>query len=76
VIIVIKVTKLNGKAFTLNALFIEAVESFPDTTITLANGRKYVVQESEGRVSDLIREFYQDVGLIGRRMLEEQKDEE
>ncbi|HJV16294.1 MAG TPA: flagellar FlbD family protein, partial [Bacillales bacterium] len=42
----IKVTRLNGKTFILNAIFIESIESFPDTTITLSNGRKYVVKES------------------------------
>jgi flagellar protein FlbD len=73
---VIKVTKLNGKAFRINSLFIEVVEAFPDTTITLTNGRKYVVRESEDEVSKLIQEFYQSVGLLGGRVLEEQNHEE
>ena len=72
----IKVTKLNGKSFRINSLFIEVVEAFPDTTITLINGRKYVVRESEDEVSDLIQEFYQSVGLLGGRMLEELNHEE
>ncbi|MBT2683026.1 flagellar FlbD family protein [Bacillus sp. ISL-37] len=72
----IKVTKLNGKAFRINSLFIEVVEAFPDTTITLTNGRKYVVRESEDEVSKLIQEFYQSVGLLGGRVLEEQNHEE
>lgn len=76
VIIVIKVTKLNGKTFRINPLLIETVESFPDTTITLTNGRKYVVKESEARVSVLVKGFFQIVGLIGRRTLEEHEDEE
>jgi flagellar protein FlbD len=73
---VIQVTKLNGKTFRINALYIETVESFPDTTITLVNGRKYVVMEKEERVSDLIKQFYQNVGLLGRKMLEEHEHEE
>jgi len=73
---VIKVTKLNGKSFRINSLFIEAVEAFPDTTINLTNGRKYVVRESEEEVSKLIQEFYQSVGLLGGRMLEELNHEE
>ncbi|HAQ07793.1 MAG TPA: hypothetical protein DCR24_09815 [Bacillus bacterium] len=72
----ILVTKLNGKTFRINAIFIETVESFPDTTITLTNGRKYVVKESEERVSDLIKEYYQTVGLLGRQKLEDHDDEE
>lgn len=72
----IKVTKLNGKSFRINSLFIEVVEAFPDTTITLINGRKYVVRESEDEVSDLIQEFYQSVGLLGGRVLEELNHEE
>ncbi|GAM15599.1 flagellar protein FlbD [Mesobacillus selenatarsenatis SF-1] len=52
------------------------VEAFPDTTITLTNGRKYVVRESEDEVSKLIQEFYQSVGLLGGRVLEEQNHEE
>ena len=71
----IQVTKLNGKTFRINSLFIETVESFPDTTITLTNGRKYVVRETEDEVSNLIKEFYQSVGLLGGRMLEEQNNE-
>ena len=72
----IKVTKLNGKSFRINSLFIEVVEAFPDTTITLTNGRKYVVRESEDEVSNLIQEFYQSVGLLGGRVLEELNHEE
>jgi flagellar protein FlbD len=70
------VTKLNGKQFRINPIFIETVESFPDTTITLTNGRKYVVRESEEQVSKLIREFFQIVGLLGRHVLEDKDDEE
>lgn len=72
----IKVTKLNGKSFRINSLFIEVVEAFPDTTITLTNGRKYVVRESEDEVGKLIQEFYQSVGLLGGRMVEELNHEE
>ena len=46
----IEVTRLNGKAFSINALYIETVEAFPDTTITLTTGRKFIVLESEEEV--------------------------
>lgn len=54
----IKVTRLNGQPFTLNALFIEQIECFPDTTITLSNGKKFVVKEDEEAVLEKIAAFY------------------
>lgn len=60
----------------LNSLFIETIEAFPDTTITLANGRKYVVKESEKEVVLFIKEYYQSIGLLGSRLLEELDHEE
>ena len=72
----INLTKLNGKKFLLNVLFIEIVESFPDTTITLTNGNKYVVKESEEEVLNLINRFYQKVNLFGLPGLGEKDDEE
>lgn len=65
---VIKVSRLNGKPFIINALYIETIESFPDTTITLTNGHKYIVKESEEHVLMLIGQFYQSVNLLGGRI--------
>ncbi|WAA13597.1 flagellar FlbD family protein [Fervidibacillus halotolerans] len=62
----IQLTKLNGKKFYLNALYIETVESFPDTTITLTNGKKIVVKEKEQTVIDLSKDFYKDIQVLGR----------
>ena len=42
----IKVTRLNGKAFVMNADLIEFVESTPDTLVSLTTGRKIMVLES------------------------------
>ncbi|MBP3039470.1 flagellar FlbD family protein [Bacillaceae bacterium Marseille-Q3522] len=72
----ITVTRLNGKSFVLNAIYIETIESFPDTTISLTNGRKYVVKETEKQVVNLVLEFYQKVNLLGQQLLEEDADEE
>ncbi|MBS4189237.1 flagellar FlbD family protein [Bacillus sp. FJAT-49705] len=71
----IKVTRLNGKAFMINAVYIETIESFPDTTITLTNGRKYVVRESEDTVYMLVKEFYQSVSLLGQQLGENESEE-
>ncbi len=49
----IKVTRLNGKNFMLNAEIIETLEETPDTVITLVDGKKYVVKES---IKELVKE--------------------
>lgn len=72
----IKVTRLNGKPFILNAIFIETIESFPDTTITLSNGRKYVVKETEEETIRLVEKFYRSVNLIGHQPSREEDDNE
>ncbi|ANB57492.1 flagellar family protein [Anoxybacillus sp. B7M1] len=61
----ITLTRLNGKSFTLNAIYIEQIEAFPDTTITLTNGKKFVVRESEKEVVELVKEFYQQISILG-----------
>ncbi|MDF4197897.1 MULTISPECIES: swarming motility protein SwrD [Bacillus] len=60
----IKVTRLNGQPFTLNALFIEQIECFPDTTITLSNGKKFVVKEDEEAVLEKIAAFYRKIKIF------------
>lgn len=41
----IKVTRLNGKEFVVNAEMIQFVEATPDTVITLSSKEKVVVRE-------------------------------
>lgn len=64
-IIIIKVTRLNGKSFTINALYIETVESSPDTIITFTTGKKIVVRETEEEVTKAIIQFYRAVNVLG-----------
>ncbi|MFD2870585.1 hypothetical protein QI30_10395 [Kurthia sp. 3B1D] len=71
----ISLTKLNGKAFSLNALYIETVEEFPDTTITLTTGRKYVVLESGNEVLNRVTKFYKSVQLLSNPHLRGEEDE-
>jgi len=59
----IQLTNFKGATFTINAMYIEKIESLPDTTITLVNGRKYFVQESETDVIQLSTAFYQAIGF-------------
>ncbi|KIQ95250.1 Flagellar protein (FlbD) [Anoxybacillus thermarum] len=72
----IRLTRLNGKPFTLNAIYIEQVEAFPDTTITLTNGKKFVVRESVEDVMLLVETFYRNISVLGLRRDAEGSDVE
>jgi flagellar protein FlbD len=72
----IKVTRLNGKSFTVNALYVETVESLPDTTITFTTGKKIVVSETEAEIIDSIIAFYRSVNVLGLRDDEGRKENE
>ncbi|HNR63629.1 MAG TPA: flagellar FlbD family protein [Thermotogota bacterium] len=53
----IYLSKLNGDTFALNDDLIESIESRPDTTITLLNGKKIIVKESLEEVFQKVLEF-------------------
>ncbi|ACL76387.1 flagellar FlbD family protein [Ruminiclostridium cellulolyticum] len=53
----IRLTRLNKTIFVLNSDLIESFESKPDTIITLASGKKYVVCESVDEVIDKVMQF-------------------
>ncbi|MHA6258715.1 flagellar FlbD family protein [Sporosarcina sp. CAU 1771] len=72
----IQVASLNGKVFTLNALYIEKVETFPDTTITLTTGTKYIVLDSADEVVGRITEFYKTVQLLSNPHFRGERNEE
>lgn len=48
----IKLTRLNGQPFVVNAEMIRTVEALPDTTITLMNGDHIIVTEPMDDVID------------------------
>ena len=52
----ITVTRLNGGMFALNPDLIERVEAMPDTTITLVDGKLFVVRERVEEVVHRVRE--------------------
>lgn len=60
----IEVTRLNGTSFTLNALYIERIESSHDTTITLTTGTKYIVKDSREALEKKIQLFYRKIHLF------------
>ncbi|MGE8204075.1 flagellar FlbD family protein [Heyndrickxia sp. NPDC080065] len=72
----ITVTRLNGKSFMLNALYIETIESFPDTTITLTNGHQYIVLDKIEQIHERIQAFYQSINLFGKMNQEVTQHEE
>ena len=46
----IKLTKLNGDEFVVNAELIRYIESLPDTYITLTSDDRFIVRESADEV--------------------------
>ncbi|MFL0504650.1 flagellar FlbD family protein [Ureibacillus sp. 179-F W5.1 NHS] len=72
----IELTRLNGKPFSLNALYIESVEAFPDTTITLTTGRKFIVLESEEEIRNRVAHFYKNIQVLSNPHLRGDNNEE
>jgi flagellar protein FlbD len=60
----IKLTRLDGEAFILNADLIRFIESRPDTFITLTTGDRVVVRESVDDVVGLAMEYQQRKHLM------------
>ena len=56
----IAITKLNGKDQIINCEFIE---EDPDTTITMATGRKIIAKESIDDVIDMVIEYKRKIYL-------------
>lgn len=60
----IKLTKLHGEPFILNAELIKYVERCPDTILTLTTGDHIVVRETPDEVMQLALEYHQTKHLI------------
>ncbi|WLR46942.1 flagellar FlbD family protein [Halobacillus litoralis] len=60
----ITLTKLNGQPFTFNAIYIEQIQSNPDTTVMTTTGRTFLVKESEEQVVEKITGFYKEIGIV------------
>ena len=59
----IRVTRLNGTQLTLNDDQFESIESFPDTTITMINAKKFIVKESVDEVIQLVKDYNREIFL-------------
>ena len=60
----IKLTRLDGEAFILNADLIKYVEQRPDTFITLTLGDRIVVKESPDEVMQLTVDYQRSKRLV------------
>jgi len=60
----IKLSRLNGEPFVLNAELIRCVEARPDTFITLTTGDRFVVRETMEQVVELAWEYQRSKHLI------------
>ena len=64
----IRLTRLNGEHFVLNAELVQRVEGHPDTVITLGDDTKYVVTESVEQVVQQIRDWHASIQAVAFRM--------
>jgi flagellar protein FlbD len=60
----IKLTRLDGHPFILNADLIRFVEERPDTFVTLVSGEKIVVREGMDIVVELAVEYQQRKAML------------
>jgi len=57
----ISLKRLNKEAFMVNCDLIEFVEETPDTVISMASGRKLVVNESSEEIKRLVIEYKRQI---------------
>jgi flagellar protein FlbD len=65
---VIRLTRLNGDRFVLNADLVQRVEGHPDTVITLVDDTKYVVAEGVDAVVREIRDWRAGIQAVAAQM--------
>ena len=62
----IHLTRLNRSSFVLNAIYIERLESTPDTVVTLTTGKKVHVLETVQEVMDKVTDYYWKLNILPR----------
>lgn len=60
----IQLTRLNQSSITLNAIYIERIESTPDTVVTLLSGKKVHVVETVEQVTSKVTNYYKNINLL------------
>lgn len=58
----IKLERLNGEEFVVNAELIETIEARPDTIITMTTGEKYIVRNSADEIVRKIISYKTSIG--------------
>ncbi|AZV55969.1 flagellar FlbD family protein [Clostridium sp. AWRP] len=53
----IRLTGLDNKEFIINADAIEKLEAIPESLITLTNGKKYLVKESNDEIVEKVIKY-------------------
>lgn len=61
----IKLTGLNNKELIINAEHIEKLEAVPESLITLTNGNKYLVRESNEEIVNKVLEYKSKIQRFG-----------
>lgn len=64
----IRLTRLNGEHFVLNAELVQRVEGHPDTVITLVDDTKYVVTETVDQVVREVRDWRAGIQAVAIQM--------
>ena len=64
----IRLTRLNGEHFVLNAELVQRVEGHPDTVLTLIDDTKYVVVETVDEVVREIRDYRASIQAVAFQM--------
>ncbi len=59
----IKIVGLDKKEFVINAEQIEKLEEIPESVITLVNGKKYLVKESNDEIIRKVIEYKRKIFL-------------
>ena len=57
----IRLTRLNGHVFILNAEMIQEIDTTPDTVLTLNNGQKIMIREPADEVRQAIIGYKREI---------------
>ena len=64
--VVIRLHRLNGQEFVLNAELIETVDAIPDTAISLATGNRVIVREPVEEVIEKVMDYRKKLYASGK----------
>jgi len=60
----IELTKLNNEKFYMNPNLIEIIEQSPDTIITMASEKKYIVLENVEEINRKLDDYYRRIYMF------------